>query len=69
MSKTLRPCDCMDAKDSKRLNESGIGWNSASLTVKPNVVVLKLTHTEVTIPMHRFKQFAEWYLTPQEIEQ
>lgn len=64
----LRPSDCKDWADAKRLNEQGIGHNEDSITVEPNVVVLKMGHTTVRIPMSRFKMFATWYLKEQEIK-
>jgi hypothetical protein len=68
MKNKLRPCDCKDMVTAKKLNEQGIGINENSLTIKPNVVVLKMSHTEVKIPMQQFKIFAEWYLKEQEIK-
>lgn len=64
----LRPCDCKDIATAKMLNEQGIGHNDDSITVEPNVVVLKMGITQIRIPMSRFKMFAEWYLEEQEIE-
>jgi hypothetical protein len=66
--KKLRPCDCKDRFSAEKLNEQGIGINDDSLTVEPNVVVLKMGNTTMRIPMSRFKTFAEWYLAEQEIE-
>lgn len=63
----LRPCDCKDAIDASLLEEQSIGHNEESITVIPNYVLLKMGHTEVKISMKRFKMFAEWYLTEQEI--
>jgi len=68
MKAKLKPCDCKDAETASKLNEQGIGYNDQSITVEPNVVVLKMGHTQIKIPMQRFKIFAEWYLTEQEIE-
>lgn len=69
MSKSkLRPCDCVDMFTASKLNEQGISHNDDSILLQPNVVILKMSHTELKIPMHRFKQFAEWYLTEQEIK-
>ena len=69
MKKKMRPCDCIDMRTAKMLNEQGIGHNDDSIMVEPNVVVLKMGHTTVKIPMGRFKMFAEWYLEPQEIDE
>jgi hypothetical protein len=66
--KKLKPCDCKDIEDTKKLSEQGISFNEDSLIVEPNKVILKLGHVTVNISMHRFKQFAEWYLTEQEIK-
>jgi len=62
----MRPCDCKDEKTvMAQLNESGIRFNDDELEVNPNIVILSLGHTTIRIPMQRFKQFAEWYLTDQ----
>jgi hypothetical protein len=63
----LRPCDCPDMYTAGLLNEQGIGHNEDSITVEPNVVVLKMGATTMRIPMNKFKMFAEWYLEPQEV--
>ena len=63
----LRPCDCKDAVDALRLEEQGIGHNDESVTVMPNYVLLKMGHTEIKIGMKRFKMFAEWYLSEQNV--
>jgi len=67
-NKKLRPCDCKDLAQAKTLNEQGIGHNEDSIVIEPNVVVLKMGHTTIRIPMSRFKLFAEWYLEEQEIK-
>lgn len=64
----LRPCDCKDMATAKKLNEQGISINDEGILVEPNVVILKMNHTTVKISIQRFKQFAEWYLEEQEIE-
>ena len=66
--KTLRPCDYKDEVDAKSLNEQGIGHNDESIMVEPGVVVMKMGHTTIKIPMGRFKMFTEWYLEAQELE-
>ena len=63
----LKPCDCIDQYTAYKLNEQGIIFNDNSITVEPNVVVLKMGHTTVRIPMQLFKMFAGWYLTEQDI--
>lgn len=65
----LRPCDCKDEQDTKKLQEIGICHNADSLEVSPNFVTLKLGHTTITMSMHRFRQFAEWYLAPQKVKE
>lgn len=64
----LRPCDCKDQVIVMMLNEQGIKHNDQGICVQPNVVILTMGHTEIKIPMSRFKMFAEWYLEPQEID-
>ena len=61
----MRPCDCKDEQDTKKLECNGIMHNDESLVVTPNCVTLTLGHTTVTMSMRRFKQFAEWYLEDQ----
>ena len=68
MKQKLKPCDCKDIATANELNEQGIGHNEDSIMVEPNIVILKMGHTTVKIPMKRFKMFAEWYLAEQEIE-
>jgi hypothetical protein len=65
---SLRPCDCKDHVTAMWLNEQGIKHNDQGISVQPNVVVLTMGHTEIRIPMSRFKMFAEWYLEPQELK-
>lgn len=64
----LRPCDCKDRDTSQRLETQGIGHNDESITVLPNYVELRMGHTTVKIGMERFKMFAEWYLSPQNLK-
>lgn len=68
MKNKLKPCDCKDMETASKLNEQGIGQNEDSITVEPNVVILKMGHTSIRIPMQKFKLFAEWYLEEQEID-
>lgn len=68
MKKKLKPCDCQDLATAKKLNEQGIFHNDQGIVIEPNSVVLTMGHTTVKIPMKRFKMFAEWYLTEQEID-
>ena len=69
MSKSkLRPCDCVDMFTASTLNEQGIGHNDESIQVVTNSVILTLGNTTIRMSMNRFKQFAEWYLTEQEIK-
>jgi len=65
---TLRPCDCKDYSDSKKLSENGIGYGLDNIILSPNLVVINMGHTTLRIPMKMFKRFAEWYLEPQEVE-
>jgi hypothetical protein len=65
-AKKMKPCDCKDEQDTKKLQENGIRHNDDSLVVTPAFVTLTLGHTIITMSMHRFKQFAEWYLADQE---
>lgn len=67
MKKKLRPCDCIDAHMASKLNEQGISLNDDGIVVMPNYVQLTMGHTQIKISMKKFKLFAEWYLTEQEI--
>lgn len=62
----LRPCDCKDMVDVFMLQEQCIGHNEDKIMIVPNYVLLTMGHTQIKIPMSRFKMFAEWYLKPQE---
>lgn len=64
----LKPCDCKDMYTANKLNDQGIKYNEDSISLQPNLVLLKIGHTAITIPMKRFQQFAEWFLTEQIIE-
>lgn len=68
MKRKIRPCDCKDVSALKLLNEQGIGHNEQNILIEPNSVILTMDHTIVKIPMSRFKMFAEWYLSEQEID-
>lgn len=62
----MKPCDCKDAQYLKKLNESGICFNDDWIEVIPSFIKLNMGHTQIRISMHRFKQFAQWYLQDQE---
>jgi len=62
----VRPCDCKDMLDAARLSEQGLMFNGRSITVRPNVVELKIDSCTLEIPMGLFKSFASWYLADQE---
>ena len=62
----MRPCDCKSTTEVQtELNERVISHNDDSIEIIPNYVLLKMGHTQIKISMHRFKQFAEWYLEDQ----
>ncbi len=65
MNRTLRPCDCHDQATANKLDTQGVGHNADSIRIEPSVAILTMGNTTIRIPMHRFKMFAEWYLTPQ----
>ena len=64
----IKPADCKDITTANKLTEQGIARNEDSITVEPNVVILKMGHTSIRIPMSTFKLFSEWYLTEQDIK-
>ena len=61
----MKPCDCKDSVDTKKLDVQGLCLNEWSILVKPTGVYISNSTTELRIPMNRFKQFTEWYLTDQ----
>jgi hypothetical protein len=66
--KKIRPADCKDMYTASLLETQGIGINDDSINIEPAVVVLKMGHTTIRIPMKKFRVFAEWYLEEQEVE-
>jgi hypothetical protein len=64
----IRPADCKDMYTASFLETQGIGINDDSINIEPAVVILKMGHTTIRIPMKKFKVFAEWYLEEQEVE-
>ncbi len=63
----LRPCDCTDEHKARLLDNRGIKHNNEGVTVEYGRVTLELGTTTVKISVHRFKQFAKWFLEKQEI--
>jgi len=61
----MKPCDCKDSIDVKKLNDQGLTFNEWSILIKPTGVWISNPTTELRIPMNKFKSFAEWYLTDQ----
>ena len=57
----MKPCDYKDQYSIDKYI-SGISYNGRSITVRPPNVVLNIDCCKLTIPMHLFKRFAEWYL-------
>lgn len=61
----MKPCDCKDAQDLKRLNEQGISINNNRLMVEPNYVKIQLGNCSFQISQSLFEKFARWYLEDQ----
>jgi len=63
----MRPCNCKDMYEAKKLNHQGISFNEYSITVKPMGVIIEVyPHYRIRLPMTIFKRFAKWYLEDQE---
>ena len=62
----MKPCDCKDMQDVKKLDHSGIQYNDRGIEVKPNSVII--THGSCTLKVWQedFRRWAEWYLQDQE---
>jgi len=67
-TRTLRPCDCKDQAEAHLLQEQGIKHNDEGITINPNYVLIEVGSVTLKVSMQRFKQWAEWYLEPQDIE-
>lgn len=64
----MKPCDCRSMQDVKKLEEAGIGHNNYKCCVDSTGVLLDIDpYVRIKIPHNRFKEFAEWYLTEQDI--
>lgn len=63
---SISPSACRSIDEANRLlNEQGLAFNNHSILVQPNLVIIDVGNASVKIPMHIFKQFAEWYLEKQ----
>lgn len=62
----MRPCDCLDTQDVKKLKEQGLSYNGRAITVAPLVVILQIDCCTIRIPQRLFKSFAQWYLEDQD---
>ncbi len=61
----MKPCDCKDELDCKKLKERGLKVNYDSITVKPSQIILTIGPLEIKIPQYKFEKFAKWYLEDQ----
>ena len=64
----MKPCDCQTVPEVRSLQEQGIKINDEDILILDSAQVqLTIGNCKLTINRRRFKQFAEWYLTEQEI--
>ena len=63
----MRPADCKDARDAKKLNEQGFGVNENSIYVHHNAVILNFGNCTIKTTQRTFELLASWYLEDQEI--
>ncbi len=61
----MKPCDCKDQQDVKKLDHCGLSLNNESIEVCPNNVILTVGACTIKISQTRFKAFALWYLEDQ----
>lgn len=61
----MKPCDCKDERDYKKLKETKFQVNHDSITVNSNNVTLIIGPISLKIPQYKFKKFVEWYLEEQ----
>jgi hypothetical protein len=64
----MKPCECKDMEDVKKLQESGLYFNSEGIVVTPNYVTIDVGVAQLKLSMRRFEQFARWYLEDQKNE-
>lgn len=66
----MKPCDCKNKADKLKLREVGVKYSDYSMKLEGDYVVLKSDRYDekITVPMNRFKIFAEWYLEDQDEE-
>lgn len=68
--KKLRPCDCRTLCEVFMLDTYKMEIENVSIDIVfDGDVILSSGITMINVPMATFKSFAEWYLTPQEIEE
>lgn len=61
----MKPCDCKDAQDLKKLSHNGTRFNGNWIEVEPAIVRIRLDRTTIEIPQFLFERFAKWYLEDQ----
>lgn len=62
---SMKPCDCKDNEDIKKLTHQTLKFNNDSITVRPNVVILRIGRCKLTISQRLFEKFALWYFEEQ----
>ena len=62
----MKPCDCRTLLDIEALEYQGLSFNSKSISVLANGVLLEIDpYVRIKLDHTNFKRFAEWYLTDQ----
>lgn len=62
----MRPCDCKDLQDVKKLDHSGIKHNDIGIEVHPGSVIIERGPATLRIPQSHFERMARWYLEDQD---
>ncbi len=62
----MKPCNCKDIKDLKKLDANGIRFNEDFILVDPPNVSIVMGSCSMRMTQKTFKRYAEWYLEDQE---
>ena len=64
----MKPCDCKDRQDLKKLVTAGVCINNIGLDVSPAYVKIHAGPCTVKIYQKHFEMLARWYLEDKEKE-
>lgn len=62
----MRPCDCRDSRDTKKLDTQGIKRNNDGIEVTGGHVILTYRACTLQVDKYYMKMIAEWYLEDQD---